>query len=215
MLVLVRLYSRYWGWFQTPSRPRSVQNLLYSLNRLEMLARLASAEPLTQLGGLAVTQGARWHPTGWSGFHTRGKVAVWTGIWSVKFQRMNTVIPTRSYKDKLPLQYCHMLAVCFVFVCRTTFLVLLRQGSGGFTGGRGLAGGSVMPPWSYKGKVYTMYYGNTCVYFLCTTFLELLSGGFTGSRGLAGRSGSSVGPPSSYKDKVPRTMVILCSAVYM
>ena len=60
MLVLVRLYSRYWGWFQTPSWPRSVQNFLYSLNRLEILPRLASAEPLTQLGGLAVTQGARW-----------------------------------------------------------------------------------------------------------------------------------------------------------
>ncbi len=40
---------------------KSVQNFLYSLNRLVMLPRPASAEPLTQLGGLAVTQGARWH----------------------------------------------------------------------------------------------------------------------------------------------------------
>ena len=59
-LVFVRLYSIYSGWFQTPSCPRSVQNFLYSRNRLQMFPRLASAEPIIQLGGLAVTHGARW-----------------------------------------------------------------------------------------------------------------------------------------------------------
>ena len=43
------------------------------------------------------------HPIGWSGRHTGGKVAVWTGVGSIELRRIITVVPTGSYKDKLPL----------------------------------------------------------------------------------------------------------------
>ena len=56
-----------------------------------MLLRLAAAEPLNQLGGLAMTQ------------DTGEKVAVWTGIGSIEFRRSNTAVPTVIYKDKLPV----------------------------------------------------------------------------------------------------------------
>ena len=43
------------------------------------------------------------YPVGWSGRHTGGKVTVWTGVGSIELGRINIVVPTWSYKDKLPL----------------------------------------------------------------------------------------------------------------
>ena len=54
----------------------------------ETLGDVAAEEPLTQLGGLAVTG---------------GKVAVWTGVGSIKLRRSNAAVPTLIYKDKLPV----------------------------------------------------------------------------------------------------------------
>ena len=59
-LVFVRLCCRYVGWFHTPSWRKNVQNLPYSVKRLELFPRLGAEEPLTQLGGLSITQGDKW-----------------------------------------------------------------------------------------------------------------------------------------------------------
>ena len=40
-------------------------------------------------------------PTRRSGYHTGGKVAVWTGIGSIELRRINTAVSTLSCKDKL------------------------------------------------------------------------------------------------------------------
>ena len=58
--VFVILYVMYSEWLHTPSWPSKVQNLLYNLNLLVTLAKSADADPLNQLGGRVIMQGARW-----------------------------------------------------------------------------------------------------------------------------------------------------------